>query len=155
MASSPGTQKAGNYESRAIWRQGLYQWWKSEEDIVNFQKQVDAIKSAQKAKIGAAGVTSEGSPTEAILSTQTQANQAIERKRFWEQVNLQEARTSMRLTRKAANMSTWSGMLGGTAKVGGAAVKGYMAGADAGANAGTGFSWGAAAKGFGWSLLFD
>ena len=148
-SASQGTteKKMADENAELIWRQMVYEQKKSKEDEALFRENVDALKSAQKAKIGASGVRSEDSPIEAILKTESDAQRAIEQKRYWDKIGLYEQNKARRITYSAGNYALVNGMMSAGGK--GASYAGNIYSATQKSGDAGMFDSG----GWGWSLL--
>ena len=105
------TQMMAKENAKTIKRQMSYQTQKSKEQIADIEEKTIAIKSAQRAKIGASGVMLEGSPAESIIETERRANKAINNIQYWDRINQYEALREARFTKSAGNYAFVNGML--------------------------------------------
>jgi hypothetical protein len=105
------TERMSHENAKLIQRQVLYEREKRERQKSDLREKIDAVKSAQKAKIGASGVALEGSPAEALMRTEAEGQRAIDDIEYWGKKSEYEAWKAAKLMRKAGDYALVNGLL--------------------------------------------
>ena len=127
MSSGMTSYKMGKESWKQAKREMFYKETQSAEEVLRMEMSLEEIKGTQKAKYGASGVTSEGTPMDVMLATEREGRREIEYKKLMDFYQLLEMRKAGRLAKKAGQYALWGGIAGAVGSLGsmGASAAGY------------------------------